>query len=153
MLQDFATLGCPSDIKHPWTFNDLQAAILRGAHPSARTPEASKALRAEVLEKVKQGYAKLVSWEEIKQHIPKMLKISPIAAIPHKSRLFRMILDLSFVLNSANCPNADQPKSVNDSTDRKAAPLHAMSQLGQVLPHIINALATQPTEAGPILMA
>jgi hypothetical protein len=42
-------------------------------------------LREETLEKVTQGYARLVTWAELKLDLPKDLKISPIAAIPLKS--------------------------------------------------------------------
>ncbi len=41
---------------------------------------------AEVAEKVKSGQAKLVAWESIEDNPPTELKISPIAAIPHKSK-------------------------------------------------------------------
>jgi len=50
------------------------------------------------MEKVAQGYARIVLWDKIKNNLPKKLKISPIAAMPHKSRLFHTILDLSFKL-------------------------------------------------------
>ena len=65
---------------------------MHGAHPSASTPEASQALRAEALEKVEQGFAKLTPWSELHPQIVAGLKahtkVSPIAAIPHKSQLF-----------------------------------------------------------------
>ena len=43
---------------------------------------------ADVAEKVKSGQAKLVAWESIKNNPPAELKISPIAAKPHKSKQF-----------------------------------------------------------------
>jgi hypothetical protein len=49
-------------------------------------------------EMCKSGQAKLVAWDSIKDNPPVELKISPIAAIPHKSKQFRSILDLSFNL-------------------------------------------------------
>ena len=67
----------------------LDQAVACGAHPSASTPEAAKALREEALEKVHQGFAKLIPWKELRALILQGLhtntKISPIAAIPHKS--------------------------------------------------------------------
>ena len=63
----------------------LEAAIEKGSHPSAMEPEAAGQLRAETLEKVAQGYARLVTWAELKRNRPRNLKISPIMAIPHKS--------------------------------------------------------------------
>ncbi len=43
----------------------------------------------------------VVEWDSIKDNPPAELKISPIAAIPHKSKAFRSILDLSFHLCTA----------------------------------------------------
>jgi hypothetical protein len=44
----------------------------------------------------------MVQWEDIKENPPKELKISPIAAIPHKSKAYQSILDLSFWLYLKN---------------------------------------------------
>ena len=41
-----------------------------------------------VTKKVRIGQAKLVAWDNIKDNPPVGLKISPIAAIPHKSKQF-----------------------------------------------------------------
>ena len=99
LLQQFAELGCTVDISEEWSLEALDKAVAYGAHPSARTPEAAKVCRDEALEKVAQGFVTLIPWsklrELIKQRKHTNTKISPIAAIPHKSRLYRMILDLS----------------------------------------------------------
>ena len=60
--------------------------------------EAIAHFKAEVEEKVKMGQSKLVAWDSIKDNPLAELKISPVAAIPHKSKQFRSILDLSFHL-------------------------------------------------------
>ena len=57
------------------------------------------AIKAE--NKVRLGQAKLVLWYDIKDDPPRQLKISPIAAIPHKSKAYRSILYLSFWLQWA----------------------------------------------------
>ena len=44
------------------------------------------------------GQARLVDWDSIKDDPPPELKVSPLAAVPHKSRMWRAILDLSFRL-------------------------------------------------------
>lgn len=95
LLLELATVGCCSHMGERWSMNMLNAAIRKGAHPAAMLPEAATQLRAETLEKVEQGYARLIRWSDIKDKPPPNLKISPIAAIPHKSRTWRMILDLS----------------------------------------------------------
>ena len=68
----------------------------------------------EVEEKVAKGQAKIFSWEHLKEHLPPNLKISPIAMIPHKSRSWRAIIDLSFALKFnmgiSRMPIEDRPK-------------------------------------------
>ena len=68
-----------------------------------------------------------------------MLKLSRLAMIPHKSRKYRAILDLSFALRIAGF----QLPSVNDAT-KNTAPEEAIDQIGTVLPRIIEAFATAP---------
>lgn len=144
-LHEYATTGCPVDCGDPWTLEQLDDAVAHGAHPSASTPEAAQALYTETLEQVENGFARLVPWKTLRAKLLKQLKISPIAAIPHKSRSYRKIVDLSFAL--------DGVEAVNDATNPYTAPLHAMSELGWVLPRIIHAMATVPEKDGPILLA
>ena len=65
--------------------------------------------------------------------------------IPHKSRKYRPILDLSFRLNVEGW---DLP-SVNEATN-KTAPDEALEQVGTVMPRIIKALATALLSEDPI---
>jgi hypothetical protein len=60
MLQHYGTHGCPVEIVSDWTLNQLDQAVTYGAHPSAKSLEAATALRAESLEKVEQGFTRLV---------------------------------------------------------------------------------------------
>ena len=96
MLLEYAHVGCPAETGEQWTLDLLENAVQHGAHPSAQDPIAAQALLTETLKKVKEGFATIVPWRLLKEHLPATLKISPIAAIPHKSRMFRMILDLSY---------------------------------------------------------
>jgi hypothetical protein len=66
----------------------MQEVVDRGPHCSAMSEEAIAHFKAEVEEKVTAGQAKLVAWESLKDDPPGELKISPIAAIPHKSKQF-----------------------------------------------------------------
>jgi hypothetical protein len=140
-LLQYATGGCPANTGKPWSREEMQAAIDRGPHISAMDPDAMKQLATEVNEKVKKGQAKLVLWDDIKNDPPPELKISPIAMIPHKSRQFRAILDLSFRLK---LKNGGFIPSVNESTTLEA-PAGAIDQMGHVLSRVIHAMA----EAGP----
>ena len=64
------------------------------------------------------------------------MEISPLAMVPHKSRLFRAILDLSFSLKMST----HQIPSVNESTE-KTSPNGTLDQMGTVLPQVIAAVA------------
>ena len=90
----------------------------------------------------------MVLWDDIKDNHPCQLKVSPVAAIPHKSRAYRSILDLSFALR---LEDGGVVKSVNDTTE-KLAPRGAIDQLGHLLKRIIQAFAEADKDA-VILMA
>jgi len=77
----------------------IKAVIDRGPHESAMTPEAMEYIQSEAFDKERIGKARIVEWiGKFKRSPPDQLKVSQIAAIPHKSRAFRSILDLSFIL-------------------------------------------------------
>ena len=137
MLEAYSINGCPVDCGEDWTADQINNALKYGAHPSAKAPEALKCLIEEAETKVKNGFAKIITWKEIKNNIPSKLKISPIAMIPHKSRKFRGILDLSFHIKTKT---TKQHKSVNESTNKLACQ-DSMSQLGSALKRIIAQLA------------
>ena len=80
----------------------MEETIDRGPHVLALQPEAVKILAEEVAVKEKKGQCKVVLWDDMMDGPPEELKVSHIAMIPHKSRLFRAILDLSFVLRLKN---------------------------------------------------
>ena len=88
LLDDYATNGCPVDCGKAWTRDQLLAMMQRGNHKSAYAKDAITQLRAETINKVKHGYARVVKWGDIMSNIPKNLKINPIAMIPHKSKKY-----------------------------------------------------------------
>jgi hypothetical protein len=101
-------------------------------------------LAREIQEKVAAGQARIVLWDDIKAAPPPNLKISPVAMIPHKSRGYRAILDLSFRLR---LENGDHVPSVNEATTL-TAPRGAIEQMGHMLSRIIHAFAeTHPDAA------
>ena len=128
--------GCPVDCGKPWTRQHILLALKRGAHISAKHPVARQCLIKETKEKVQDGYAKIITWKDIKDNTPTNFKLSPVAMIPHKSRPFRCILDLSFKLRLHN----KIFPSVNSAT-RKKAPQKAMAELGNVLKRLITIMA------------
>ena len=147
LLRNYATQGCPSNTGANWTVDQLDAAVERGPHQSALEPEARDQHKNEVMEKVARGQARIVDWADLRKNLPRNLKISPIAMVPHSSRKWRAILDLSFMLKF----DMGSVPSVN-STSAELAPRSALDQLGHVLPRIIAAMA-QADQDTPLFLA
>ena len=87
-LLDYASAGCPKNMGSPWTHAQMQAAIDCGPHVSGLVPAAIEQLDLEVNEKVANGQARIIRWNDICHSLPPQLKISPVAMVPHKSRLY-----------------------------------------------------------------
>ena len=73
------------------------------------------------------------------------IEIFTVGIIPHKSRKYIAVLDLSFALKMAGY---DLP-AVNKAT-KETAPAEALEQVGTVMPRIIEALATAMISEDPI---
>ena len=101
-LLKYATEGCPCNTGKPWSREEVTAAIERGPHISALEPDAIDQLAGEIKQKVADGQCRVVLWDDIKNDMPEQLKVSPLAMIPHKSRKYRAILDLSFPVRLEN---------------------------------------------------
>ncbi len=78
-----------------------------GSHRTFFAEEAAK--------KVWANQSRIMAWDNIKDNPPRELKISPTAAIPHKSKAFCSILDLSFWLK---LKNGGVLASVNDTMEK-----------------------------------
>jgi hypothetical protein len=143
LLQEYAEFGCPVRTGKPWTKEMMEEAVQRGPHQSALTPEALEHFAAEAKEKVEKGQAILIPWDETKDNPPPELKISPVAAIPHKSKAFRTILDLSYRIR---LKNGGVISSVNDMME-KLAPQGSIDQIGESLTRIIYAFAEADEDA------
>ena len=65
LLYEWSQLGCPTMTGRPWTIDELEAAIARGPHKSAMSPNAMAHFASEVDEKVKAGQAHTVLWDDI----------------------------------------------------------------------------------------
>ena len=148
LLQSYASGGCPVDCGPDWSEEHILAMLARGPHRSAMVKAAIKQLRQETTEKIAQGYARVVRWGDIKTDIPKKLKLLPAAMIPHKSKAYQCILDLSFALRL----NGVQLSSVNEQTN-KLAKEESMAQLGHVLTCIVHTIATNLNDDAPFLFA
>ena len=113
---------------------------MRGPHESALSEEQISHFSDEAKEKVASNQARLVCHKCFKYDFPTKTKVSPIAAIPHKSKAFRSILYLSFSLKLT--PHGRVP-SVNENI-KKTVPGGAIDQIGHVLLSFIHAVTEAP---------
>ena len=132
LLQGYAQYVCPVDCWKYLLREHIEIMLERGPNWSANGKKAVCQLRQETQDKVKHKYEMISKWGDIKNEIPKKLKMSPVATIPHKSKPFRCILDPSFTLLHKGV----KLSSVNKKTRKMARP-KAMAQLGKVLKRII----------------
>ena len=99
---------------------------------------------AKAVENVRTNQASLAQWDSIKDTSPKELKILPIMAIPHKSKDFCLILNLSIHMH---LKNGGVHTSVKDTTE-KTAPAGTIDQIGkECLSCIIHAFAEAGNDA------
>jgi hypothetical protein len=148
LLNRYSTQGCPADCGKPWSRDHIITALTRGPHISAKSEQARECLVQETRDKIKGGFAKVIKWKDIKDDPPINLKISPIAMIPHKSRKFRAILDLSFQMRM----KGSKMPSVNSATSIKA-PQKSMAELGNVLKRIVHTMATNFNPNAPFVFS
>ena len=94
LLKGYARDGYTLDCGDDWTQEHIELMLQRGTHRSAFAKKAVRQLCQETADKITHKYTRMVKWGEIKTKIPKKLKISPVAMIPHKSKPYRCIMDL-----------------------------------------------------------
>ena len=147
LLLSYAEEGCTVDCGEDWSTEQMQKAIDDGSHiKPSDTAEAEYAWK-EASQKQEEGYCTTLRWSDISDKHPKQLKVSPIAAIPHKSRPFRVIQNLSNRIKI----NKVEMASVNDTTKR-IAPKEALHCIGQAVPRILHAVASAPISK-PVLFS
>jgi hypothetical protein len=154
-LQEWRT-GVPVDCGDPWKREAIEAAVMRGPHPTARAAEAVALVHEDLTYQVQAGFSKIVLWDDIKEDLPPTFKISPVAVIPQDGRRGRIILDLSFGVRLA--PKLGQRKAetiiqeaVNDTTV-PLAPRTPVREIGKVLPRVFEFMASTP-EGQEILLS
>jgi hypothetical protein len=121
--------GVPVECGAPWSREAIELAVERGAHPTARTPDAISLVHEDVDYQVKAGFSEVVLWEDIKDCLPPNFKISPVVVVPQQNRRGRIILDLSFPVRQTNRTARRRHKmgeiiqaSINDKTEWLAPP-------------------------------
>ncbi len=141
LLTEWATMGCPTHTGQPWTKEEIWEVVACSPHWSTLSPEAIAHFSTEAAEQVCTKQAHIVAWDDIEDNPPQQLKILPIAAILHKSKAFRSILDLLFCL----CLHNGRVLAAVNNTTEKTAPKGTIDQIGDCLSRIIYAF----TEADP----
>jgi hypothetical protein len=111
-------------------------------------PEAIAHFAEEVAEKVHTNQARIVAWDNIKDNPPRELEISPIAAIPHKSKAFCLILELSFWLK---LKNGGVLASVNDTMEKNSTKRGDWPDWGLLVTN--NTCISETDETAKIFMA
>ena len=88
----------------------IAVAVERAPHVKALDVDAVQHAWSEKEQKQKKGYCTIMKWKDIKDKHPPQLKISPIAAMPHKYRPFRIIQNLynEIKINNVNTPSVNQ---------------------------------------------
>ena len=136
--------GIAVDCGPDWEWDVIEAAIERGPHPTARTPDAIELFREDIAYQVNAGFCQVMLWEDVKRLRPANLKISPVALIPQVDRRGRIILDLSFpVYQEVNGVITVTQQSVNDSTVL-TAPSIPVKEIGKVLPRLLQYMRDTP---------
>ena len=139
-LLECAAKGCPTDTGCQWTRDELEAAITKGPHSSALNKDAMVQLATKVDEKVCKGQVQVANKEDIHDNPLANLKILPVAIMPHKSRKFCVILDLSFLIRL----DCGRVLDLVNGSFTKEVPHRAVGQMGHVLTCIIYAFTTPP---------
>jgi len=138
----------PSQLWRTVDEDHLKVAMQWGPYISAVSLEAAAFLCQEAFKKVKQSEAEIINWDDIKDAPHVNLKISPVAAVPHKSWQFPAILDLSFQLQLLGVKLPSMNETMLLLLDHKA-----MEQMGQVLRCLIHTVAQSNPSHGPVIFA
>jgi hypothetical protein len=88
LLEEYATLGCPTHTGKPWTNEEMWEVVARSPHCLALLPKAIKHFRLEAIEKVNAEQASLVKWDDIKNFPHHSLKYCQLQQSPTSQRPF-----------------------------------------------------------------
>jgi hypothetical protein len=127
----------------PWSEAAIRAAIERGPHSSALTPEARDLTDKEMQYQIQSGFLEMVMWSRVQHAYPANQKELPLAVIPQVGRRSCLLLDLLFPSQAAQ-PASKRGRrnwmvppplapSVN-STAKQQLPAYSVEEIGQVLP-------------------
>jgi hypothetical protein len=153
-LEQWAS-GVSASCGDPWSDTAIQAAVERGPHTSALTPEARVLIEEEMHYQIQAGFSEMVTWDSMRGSHPANLKVSPLAVIPQVGRRGRLLLDLSFAVQAERpgskrgrrnwVPPPPLAPSVNSTTIQQS-PDYPVKELGRVLPRLLAFMNSVPPE-------
>jgi len=144
----YMTDGCPVQCGNPWTCKQLEEAIKWGPHILVTSPEAAAFLHNEAHKKEKLGHACIVHRNDTKDNTPTNLKISPVAAIEHKSCLYWSILNLLYKLRLQGVKMPSANETTIPMSNHKA-----MGQMGKSLWRLVATIGNTSHHNSPIMFA
>ena len=136
--------GINVDCGPEWTWDVVEAAVARGPHPTAITPDSIALFKEDIAYQVKAGFSKVMLWEDVKRLRPTNLKISPVAVVPQTGRRGRIILDLSFPVYQEVDGVATATQASVNSTTVVTAPSTPVKEIGKVLPRMLQYMRDTP---------
>jgi hypothetical protein len=129
--------GIDVDCGPDWDWEVIEAAVARGPHPTATTPNAIALFKEDIAYQVKAGFSRVMLWKDLQWLRPTNLKILPVAVVPQIGCRGRIILDLSFpVYQEVDGVVTATQESVNSTTVIKS-PSIPVKEIGKVLPYLL----------------
>jgi hypothetical protein len=88
--------GIEVDCGPDWSWEAVEAAVARGPHLTASTPDSIAIFKKDIAYQCKAGFCKVMLWEDLKRLHPPNFEILPVAVMPQVGRWAQIILDLLF---------------------------------------------------------
>ena len=145
--------GVEVDCGVDWSQEMIEVALQRGAHPSAKTPEAIQLFKDDIAYQVLGGFCDVILASELMKDPPSNLKISPVATVPQANRRPRIILDLSFPVRRPAEKRKMGPKIVDavNTTTTSLSPQVPVKLIGKVLTELFEFMAQAPINSEVLL--
>jgi hypothetical protein len=74
--------GILVDCGPDWARSVIEAAVERGPHPMACTPDLIALFAEDIEYQIKAGFCRVFLWEDLNKHLPANFKISLVAVVP-----------------------------------------------------------------------
>ena len=129
--------GIQVDCGPNWKWEDCEAAVKRGTHHSATTPEAIELLNDDISYQQRAGFCRAFTWDDLKRTQKPKLKILPVVVVPQVGRRGRIILDLSFPVYQEVDSKASITQASVNKTTITTGPAAPVKEIGKVLHQLL----------------